>query len=116
MLSSYNPPVLELGRAWLLRLLTRTKPLYHTTLALSGLVMYLSLLKSGRARCIEGYLNETRRQHTLALRELQMQVAALRDGALNPLKGTIDTVACITQLIVFEVAQSFPLTLSLLIY
>jgi len=101
--SSYIHPVPELGRGWLLALLTRTKPLYHTSLALSALFMYSTLLNTGRVKCIQGYWGEMKRHHTLALRELRGHIAGLSNGDSTTLKQTIEAVACVIQLISFEV-------------
>jgi hypothetical protein len=98
--SSYTPLVTELGRGWLLTLLTRTKPLYHTALALSGLYMYSMLLKTGRTRCINGNWEVMRMNHEKAFSELQIQLRLMRVGDL---KSTIETAACVIQLISFEV-------------
>jgi hypothetical protein len=99
----YTPPVTELGRGWLLALLTRTKPLYHAALALSAFYMHSILLKSAprRSSCIDMHWEEMKKHHALAFKELQIQIAGLKD--CQDLKSTIETVACIFQMISFEV-------------
>lgn len=99
----YTPPATELGRGWLLALLTRTKPLYHAALALSAYFMH-SMLKhmdSSRTICIGIHWEEMKRHHALAFKELQLQISSLKVG--GTLTSTIETVAGIFQLISFEV-------------
>ena len=107
ILSSYTHSIPGLGRGWLLALLTRTKALHHTALALSALFTHTSLRSTGRLRCTQGYWQEMNRHHTLALRELQAQIAGLSNGDAASLKGTIETVACIMQLVSIEVMPIF---------
>ena len=103
----YTPPAIELGRGWLLALLTRTKPLYHAALALSCLYMYSQLLKTRRNRCIKGHWEKMNKHHALAFQELQLQISALNDGRKEGyLKENIETLACIVQLISFEVGSA----------
>jgi hypothetical protein len=97
----YTPPVTSLGRGWLLALLTRTKPLYHAALSLSALYMHSILLKTGQKACSDMHWEEMKRHHSLAFKELQMQISGLKD--CRNLKSTIETLACIIQLICFEV-------------
>jgi hypothetical protein len=99
----YVPPATELGRGWLLALLTRTKPLFHAALALSAYFMHFILKNTdpSRTSCINNHWEEMKRHHALAFKELQLQIAGLKDcGALT---STIETVAGIFQLISFEV-------------
>lgn len=100
----YTPPATELGRGWLLALLTRTKPLYHAALALSAYYMHsiLRVTEPARQICILNHWEEMKRQHALAFKELQVQIARLSDGD-GTLSCTIETVAGILQLIFFEV-------------
>lgn len=100
----YTPPVTELGRGWLLALLTRTKPLYHAALALSAFYMHSILQKAGRIKCSDIHWEEMKRHHSLAFKELQIRIAGLKD--CRHLKSTIETLACIIQLISFEVRKS----------
>lgn len=97
----YTPPVTSLGRGWLLALLTRTKPLYHAALSLSALHMHSILLKMGQKTCSDIHWEEMKRHHSLAFKELQVQIAGLKD--CRNLKSTIETLACVIQLICFEV-------------
>jgi hypothetical protein len=103
----YVPPATELGRGWLLALLTRTKPLFHAALALSAYTMHTILKKSqpARIRCINNHWEEMKRHHALAFKELQLQIAGLRD--CGTLTSTIETVAGIFQLISFEVGAAY---------
>jgi hypothetical protein len=102
--SCYTPPVTELGRGWLLALLTRTKPLYHIALALSAFYMHAVLQITGRTQCINGYWEVMRTNHEKAFSELQVHLRELRGGDL---KATIEIVACVIQLISFEVSNTF---------
>jgi hypothetical protein len=81
--SSYTPPVTELGRGWLLTLLTRTKLLYHATLAPSGFYMYSVLLKTGRTKCINGNWEVVIMNYEKAFSELQTQLRSMRVGELK---------------------------------
>lgn len=103
--SCYTPPVTELGRGWLLALLTRTKPLYHAALALSAFHMHSMLLKTNRHTCINGHWEVMRHNHEKAFTELQVQIHELQQEETRSLKGTIETVACIIQLISSEVSR-----------
>ncbi|KAH8599223.1 fungal-specific transcription factor domain-containing protein [Bisporella sp. PMI_857] len=102
LFNCYTPPVPELGRGWLLVLLTRTKPMYHTALCLSAFYMRSVLLKTGRVLCPQGYSREVKRHHTIAFRELQVQLSTLCNSNTPNIKTTIETVACIIQLISVE--------------
>lgn len=103
----YTPPIIELGRGWLLALLTRTKPLYHVALALSCLYMHSQLLKTRRSRCIQGHWDKMNKHHALAFQELQVQISASNEGRKEgSLKGDIEILACIVQLISFEVGYA----------
>jgi hypothetical protein len=103
----YTPPVLELGRGWLLALLTRTKPLYHAALALSCLYMYSQLLKTRRSRCIKGHWEKMNKHHALAFQELHLQISASNDGRKEGcLKENTEILACIVQLVSFEVGSA----------
>ena len=97
----YTPPVTSLGRGWLLALLTRTKPLYHAALSLSALHMYTVLLKMGDKIGSDIHWEEMRRHHSLAFQELQVHISGLKE--CRNVKPTIETLACVIQLICFEV-------------
>jgi hypothetical protein len=100
----YVPPIVELGRGWLLALLTRTKALYHAAMALSAFYMHSVLLKGGRVQCLNGHWESIKMHHALAFQELQKQIAASNHGQREgSLKERIEILACIIQLISFEV-------------
>ena len=102
----YVPPVVELGRGWLLALLTRTKPLYHAALALSAFYIHSVILKTGkgRTRCMHNHWEAMKSYHALAFQELQIQISASNHGEkVASLKENIEILACIIQLISFEV-------------
>jgi hypothetical protein len=105
----YTPPVVELGRGWLLALLTRTKPLFHAALALSCLYMHSELMKKKQEqnRCIKAQWERMNTHHALAFQELQVQISAIKDGAKDGnLQENIEILACIVQLISFEVGPT----------
>lgn len=102
----YTPPVTELGRGWLLALLTRTKPLYHIALALGAYYMQDALSKTNRKQCRQKFVEASEKHHAIAFRELQTQIAGLSCPTEMSLRGTIETLACIIQMISFEVDQS----------
>jgi hypothetical protein len=90
----------------LLSLLTRTKPLYHAALAMSSFYIQSILLRNGkfRNRCISQHYEAMRAHHSLAFQELQLQIASLNESqGQGSLKDRIEIVACIIQLISFEV-------------
>jgi C6 transcription factor Pro1 len=102
----YVPPVVELGRGWLLALLTRTKPLYHAALAISAFYMHSVILKTGRSRtrCMNNHWEAMKIHHALAFQELQIQISASNHGEkVASLKESIEILACIIQLVSFEV-------------
>jgi hypothetical protein len=99
----YTPPITALGRGWLLALLTSTKPLYHAALSLSTFTMHAVMLKTRQKSYIKGYLEEMKRHHALSYKELQAQIAEMNESETRCLKDSIQAVACILQLISFEV-------------
>jgi len=104
--SCYTPPLVELGRGWLLALLTRTKPLYHAALAMSCLSLHSILVKTRQkpSQCVRGHWEKMNRYHALAFEELQLQisVSSNAEGQVS-LKENIENLACAVQLISFEV-------------
>lgn len=107
--SCYVPQVLEMGRGWLLALLTRTKALFHVAIALSALHVHRSLLDSGgRETCVESTARAIDKHHGLAIEELQLQLKDLRsrsDKGLVEAKRGIEILACTIQMISFEVGS-----------
>ncbi|KAG0648889.1 Pestheic acid cluster transcriptional regulator 3 [Hyphodiscus hymeniophilus] len=102
----YVPSVIELGRGWLLALLTRTKPLYHAALAMSAFYIKSALAKNekDRSRCIQGHEEAMKTHHAIAFQHLQLQIAFLNSNQLEgTIKDRLEILACIIQLISFEV-------------
>ena len=62
-------------------------------------------MKNGnRDRCINGHQETIKTHHALAFQELQLQIAAINDSqGQGSLKERIEVLACIVQLIAFEV-------------
>lgn len=102
----YTPSISFGGRGWLLSLLNRTKPLYHAALSLSAFHRQALLLDQGD-RVQNGYLQELETHHNLALKELQHFIHAHseNDSAPRVFEGNIQILACMVQLISFEVSQ-----------
>ena len=69
--------------------------------------MHSMLLDSGRSRCLGKNWGEAKWHHTIALKELRTQIAEFGSGDSIHLKGTIEMVACMMQLISFEVLSIF---------
>jgi C6 transcription factor Pro1 len=95
----HTPSISAGGRGWLLSLLTQTKPLYHAALSLSA-----CLAQEG-GEVETDYLKELERHHNLAIKELQLFIKAHSERAsLRPaFGGNIQILACMVQLISFEV-------------
>lgn len=93
----------------LLALLTRTKPLYHAALAMSAFYIKSALVQNGRdrSRCINGHEEAVKTHHAIAFQELQLQIAFLNNNQVQgTLKDRLEILACIIQLISFEVRES----------
>ena len=93
----YAPSIATGGRGWLLSLLTQTKPLYHAALSLSACLAQ----EGGEART--DYLQELERHHNLTLEELQLFIQAHSEHASTAFGGNVQILACMVQLISFEV-------------
>lgn len=106
----YSPSVSSGGRGWLLSLLLQTKPLYHAALSLSAFHQQ-SLLSVDQdvLPTQRGYLQELERHHNLTLEELQLFILAQKepDSTSGILSSNVQILACMVQLISFEVG--FPL-------
>lgn len=96
----YTPPVSR-GRGWLLSLLTCTKPLYHAALSLSAFHRQSLLIDQGTIETNDVSLSELERYQNLTLKELQLFIQD--HSALETPGGHIQILACIVQLISFEV-------------
>jgi hypothetical protein len=108
----YTPSVSAGGRGWLLSLLRSTKPLYHAALSLSAFHQQ-SLLSIDQDGCQiqKDHLQELERHHNLTLEELQLFILAHGevDATQEHLGGNVQILACMVELISFEVWINFVL-------
>jgi hypothetical protein len=102
----YSPSISSGGRGWLLSLLSQTKPLYHAALSLSAFHQQ-SLLSIDQdvIPTQRGYLQELERHHNLTLEELQLFIIAQNQPSSTSgrLSSSVQILACMVQLISFEV-------------
>jgi hypothetical protein len=101
----FAPSISTGGRGWLLSLLNRTKPLYHAAMSLSAFHWQSLISQSQVDQAQIDYLHELERHHNLTLEELQLFIHAqnlntAREGAFD---GNVQILACMVQLISFEV-------------
>ena len=103
----FTPSISTGARGWLLSLLNRTKPLYHAALSLSAFhrQSLLQQIQTGQAQT--DYLHELERHYKLTLEELQLFIQAHRENtsSVEAFGGNIQILACMVQLISFEVCQ-----------
>jgi hypothetical protein len=104
----FHTPSLSSGRGWLLSLLTRNKPLYHAALSLSAFHRQSLILEQESGQADIDYLHELQRHHNLALKELQhfIHTHNKNDSEQGQFDGNIQILACMVQLISFEVKLS----------
>ncbi len=103
----YRPPLIDSGRGWLLVVLSRNKPLFHTALSLASYFFSVALDNSTGVHdtCKVHNAEELQKQQDLALRELQNDMAALNGrGYKTSIADTSRIMASIVQLMNFEVA------------
>ncbi|KAH8592816.1 fungal-specific transcription factor domain-containing protein [Bisporella sp. PMI_857] len=97
----YNPSETETGRGWLLSLLSRTRPLYHTALSLSALhLQVLQTIQENEDQTRREQVDELFQHHDLALKELQSFIQLAEQN--NDVRGKVQILACIVQFISFE--------------
>jgi len=103
----YKPSVSEGGRGWLLDLILRTRPLFHAVLSLKLCHMQSSQSLENLNKCDPNILEETDKHHTLALSELRSHIDGLElsTGSVNVARK-IEILACMLQLVSFEVSSS----------
>lgn len=105
----YKPGVTEGGRGWLLSLLLRTKPLYHASLALSSYHRGSVMLATERYKnpCI---LEQQEKHLAICLEEFQRAIKEVGNWVMLKAcpKDTLGLMACVVQLIYFEVSH-FPI-------
>jgi hypothetical protein len=105
----FYDPVMEGGRGWLLGLLMRARPLYSAALSLAAYHRKVSSTKlSSRDRKEVG--ERPGELYSLALHGLREHVGDLsKKGLREGLKDSIEILACVIQLIMFEVSRSLSL-------
>jgi hypothetical protein len=103
----YCPSVSEGGRAWLLPLLSSSKPVYYATLSLAALHWRMSLREDRTLDLRRTLLADEKRHHTLALQELREHLNALHATGKpeSNVKDCVDALACMIQLIFYEVGS-----------
>lgn len=106
----YQPSIARGGRGWLLTLLTYTKPLYHAALSLSAFHQQ-SLLCHERRQPQDHIriLDELKHHHELTLKELQLFIQAHNEEGESSaiFEGCIQILACMVELISFEVSLRY---------
>lgn len=102
----YNPALSQGGRSWLLPLLTLSKPVYYASLSLSAVYWQRTLGRHGSVELKQTLQQEEERHHVMALQELRVYIEALHiEKGPQSLKDCISALACIMQLIFFEVCR-----------
>lgn len=105
----YKPSIAEGGRGWVISLLLRTKPLYHACLALASFHRGAVLLELRRGPCSTVVVVEQEKHLAICLKdflEAVTNVASLVGGFQCP-KNNLGLMACIVQLIYFEVRSNY---------
>ncbi|KUJ17523.1 uncharacterized protein LY89DRAFT_668838 [Mollisia scopiformis] len=100
----YKPSVAEGGRGWVISLLLRTKPLYHACLGLASYHRGSVLLEQRRGPCNTAVVVEQERHLAICLKEFRETIQAVDHliGNFNCPKNSLGLMACIVQLIYFE--------------
>ncbi|KAL2021605.1 hypothetical protein VTK56DRAFT_6958 [Thermocarpiscus australiensis] len=107
----YRPSLLDVGRAWLLVLLTKNKALFHAALSLAGYfyATVLGHIREAPGACQTHNLQALQRQQGLALQWLQRE---MQDIIVQGVKGNLAeanrVMASIIQLMTCEVAIAKP--------
>ncbi|CZR56550.1 related to C6 zink-finger protein PRO1A [Phialocephala subalpina] len=101
----YKPSVAEGGRGWIISLLLRTKPLYHASLALATFHRGAILLESYRGPCNAAVVVEQEKHLAICLKEFRDAIESVSQlvGGFNCPHNAMGLMACIVQLIYFEV-------------
>ena len=90
-------------RGWVLALYMRSKPLYNAGLTLAAYSKNLALSSIESSSLLSQ--NNQERFYTMALRGLRDHIGILsQKGNMEGLKDSIDAIACVNQLIMFEVS------------
>ena len=95
----YQPSLEQGGRAWLLPLLTSTKPVYYATLALGALI-WRQRLHDNDSRDLKEVLKQDEDQHFMtAVQELRLYL----EQPINS-ESYLGALACIMQMTIYEVS------------
>jgi Fungal specific transcription factor domain len=95
----YEAPLVYGGKAWLSSFIVQTKPLYNAVLSIAA-YHQRSLLESDKSS-----KEEEETLHIMALNVLREDIKNLGQKThTNGLKGGIKALACVVQLITFEVS------------
>lgn len=103
----YKPSVAEGGRGWIISLLLRTKPLYHASLALATYHRGATVLESYRGPCGAAVVVEKEKHLAICLKEFRDTIESVSQivGGFNCPHNSLGLMACIVQLIYFEVSS-----------
>lgn len=94
----YHPTLQQGGRAWLLPLLTSTKPVYYASLALGALYWRKSLLGRESNSLARQLKQDEEQSLILALREFRLFMSEPMDT-----DDCLSALACIMQMVAYEV-------------
>lgn len=111
MFPFYRPSVLDVGRGWLLALLTKNKALFHSALGLAGYFysVILGCVTGTSPQCQAHSLEALHSQQGLALQWLQHEMHEIvTRGVKGHLAEASRVMASIIQLLTCEVAISKP--------
>lgn len=99
----YKPSLSDGGRGWILSLMMQAKPLYNAALCLAAYHRNLAL--SGSKAMPPSECTEQDHFYSLALKGLRQHISTLENkGHREGLKDSIEILACVIQLIMFEVS------------
>jgi len=112
----FTPSIEIGGRGWLLSLLNRTKPLYHAAVSLSAFHQQSIISRQGADQAQMDYLHQLELHHNLTLEELQLFIHAHTESTSlgGGFSSKVQILACMVQLISFEVRSVSLSTFSLL--
>jgi hypothetical protein len=106
----YRSGITEGGRGWLLSLLFHTKPLYHAALGLSAYHRGTVLLAEQRVGCHAIAATEKETHLALCLTDFQQSIKKVGRWVKESCpENVIGIMACVVQLVFFEVGVSTPL-------
>lgn len=109
----FTPSVQAGGRGWLLSLLNHTKPLYHAAISLSAFHQQSLISQQGADQAQIDYFHQLELHHNLTLEELQWFIRAHTESTSlgKGFGGKVQILACMVQLISFEVRYLFTIVI-----